>query len=752
MNKFFLILLCSLFAGISWAQKPAVWIISDGGDNINDPDDISAIAGYLLMSNHFDTKGIVLASSVYSKHQETADQAAWARKTFGAAYQADLANLNATIGGYQAEIPFYESAIKGMGKNFQWQESYDLKMFASIWALFKTVEKSKEIVNVLCFGPLTEQAILVSYCLKQNRQDILRKLRFISHWTSSNYHVGNMSHPEKTHNCLGDPIACDYIKKMALDGHVEFYECGGIGQAGIVEGSTKHKTFYDQFEESHLGEIYRHGKFIGGHVDDSDDATYWVLLGNYGVGLSDLANNGLNLAKVENRNEQAFAKNADFMREELLRRSDAAAGFNPHAISVDCIVPEHGMADPHAWVQNDSLYIICGHDESWEGKGSFRMDRWEVWSTTDLKNWNYHRSIYPKDTYIGDQPNCWAGDIVERNGQYYWFFSNRNINTGVVVADHITGEYKDLLGKPLLPSDIIPGHPYDPEIYEEDGVYTIIFGSGTYYMATLAEDMMSLETEPVAIRIEDENGKALTTPDKPTLFKRKDWYYLVYGDRYAMSKNLYGPYSFKGSFLSGGHTSFFEWQGQLYVLQENHDISAFFRGASLKPVYFNEDETVRIPKNDQWFPGPGRPWKFEKSTMGWNALNGTTLYKGENRISGDISGKKAIIQSAPWLFTSTDGLSQIKIKLKNNTRANKMKVSLFTRDLSQRFWSEYTGQVDWEGEKWVEIPISAMDSDYQTYIIPLDQFEVKEKLMQLALIPAANAYDGKWEIEEVIIE
>ncbi|MFI3270359.1 MAG: hypothetical protein SNJ09_06115, partial [Rikenellaceae bacterium] len=38
------------------AQKPAVWLISDGGEQINDPDDISAVAGYLLMSNHFDTR------------------------------------------------------------------------------------------------------------------------------------------------------------------------------------------------------------------------------------------------------------------------------------------------------------------------------------------------------------------------------------------------------------------------------------------------------------------------------------------------------------------------------------------------------------------------------------------------------------------------------------------------------------------------------------------------------------------------
>ena len=89
-------------------------------------------------------------------------------------------------------------------------------------------------------------------------------------------------------------------------------------------------------------------------------------------------------------------------------------------------------------------------------------------------------------------------------------------------------------------------------------------------MATLAKDMKSLASEPKQIVVKDKAGNKLTTSDKSSLFKRGGWYYLVYGDRYAMSKNLYGPYEFKGPFLNGGHTSFFEWtDGQLYVLQEN---------------------------------------------------------------------------------------------------------------------------------------------------------------------------------------
>jgi len=742
-----------IFVAISSsAQKPKVWLISDGGDKINDPDDVSAIASYILMSNMFDTRAIVLASTIHPWHKTTADQGLWAKELYGKAYAADLPNLNKYIGGYQSEFRFLESSVKGMGV-FQLTKDYDLKDYPSILALYKELEKTSGILNILCFGPLTEQAILVKYCIKNNRQDLLNKARFISHWTNSNWHTGTLKNPERTHNCFADAGSCEYIKQMALNGTIKFYECGGIGQYGIVEEAQKGKAYYDLFYESKLGTIFREGKFTKDRVDDSDCATYWVLLGNYGVSLNDLADNGLNFPEVEMRNEKAFALHAKDMRNELLRRSDAAAGIDPKAIQVDCIVPEHGMADPHAWVQNDTLWIICGHDQSWEPKGSFPMDRWEIWYSTDLKTYHHAGNILPENTYIGDKPNCWAGDIYARNGKYYWFFSNRNINTGVLVADKIQGEYKDLLRKPLLPEGIVPVHAYDPEIYDEDGVYTICFGVNTYYMATLSEDMMSLTTEPKAIVVQDEKGNKLGTDDKSTLFKRNGWYYLVYGGKYAMSKNLYGPYTFKGAFLNGGHTSFFDWQGQKYVLQENHDISAFYRGASLKPVFFNADGTIIVPKRDKWYPGPGRPFRFENSTMGWKAVSGTNLYLNNGALAGNSIEPKATIQSASWLFTTTKECSQITVKIKNKSYASGFKIAIYTRNMDAEFWKNCTEPVDWNKQEWLTIPTSSNDEDFHTYTIKLSQFkEVNEKLMQIAIQPTYNTYTGAWEIDEVIVE
>lgn len=99
------------------SQKPKVWIYSDMTDKtlpgqnhmgtINDPDDISAMAAYLLMANMFDTKGIVIGSTHREQHKDTPDQAEWANLFFGAAYKKDLVKLNKHIGGYPEEMHLY---------------------------------------------------------------------------------------------------------------------------------------------------------------------------------------------------------------------------------------------------------------------------------------------------------------------------------------------------------------------------------------------------------------------------------------------------------------------------------------------------------------------------------------------------------------------------------------------------------------------------------------------------------------------
>ena len=330
------IVLTLLLASLAHA-KPKVWIYTDMSDKtlkggnkehtINDPDDMSAMGGYLLMANEFDTLGIVVASTHRKEHARTPDQAEWATEYFGKAYASDLPALNKNIGGYPETISFTQSCIKESSERYDPKKTYkDLSSYDTVQALIDAAKANEDPIHVLCWGSLTEPAIAVNHCLATGNKDLLKKLVFIAHWTNSALSQGTPEHPEHVANCREDAKACAYMKERALVGDIVFYECGAIGQSGIVSGAPKGKEYYDAFRVSRLGTAFADGKFVFNCVDHSDAATYWVLLGTFGVSLKDIAPNGENPPEVERANQNTFRTRSKDLHNELLRRSKAAAG------------------------------------------------------------------------------------------------------------------------------------------------------------------------------------------------------------------------------------------------------------------------------------------------------------------------------------------------------------------------------------------------------------------------------------------
>ncbi|QDU87168.1 hypothetical protein Pla175_05240 [Pirellulimonas nuda] len=318
------------------ADKPKVWIYTDTSDKtipggnsegtLNDPDDISAMAGYLLMASEFDTLGIVVASTHRGEHRGTPDQSEWAERYFGGAYRHDLPALNREIGGYPENIRFQESCIKPTAERFDPKKDYrSLKDYDTVQALLDAVEGQSDAVNVLCWGSLTEPAIAVSHCLATDRRDLLGKMRFIAHWTDSPHHQGSPEKPEDVANCREDAAACRYMKQRAKAGDIVYHECGAIGQHGIVSGSPKGREYFDRFRTSRLGTVFVEGKYVHNCVDHSDAATYWTLLGGWGVNLNDIRPDGSNPPEVELANEAKFEGSSRRIHDELLRRSRAAS-------------------------------------------------------------------------------------------------------------------------------------------------------------------------------------------------------------------------------------------------------------------------------------------------------------------------------------------------------------------------------------------------------------------------------------------
>lgn len=256
------------------------------------------------------------------------------------------------------------------------------------------------------------------------------------------------------------------------------------------------------------------------------------------------------------------------------------------------IIHNKGANDPHIRIIDGVAYLSASHDKSADNE-SFIMEDWWLWSSTDLVNWKLEYVLKPEETYIGKPfQGCWATDFVKRNGKYYWYFSERNRQAGVMVADDPQGPWTDSLGKPLLSEDLTPTHEYDMGIFQAaDGEYYIVFGVWDYYIARLNEDMISLAETPRKIEISNPHGPynqdgtntERPTDDKPFLHMYNGKYYLSWGCFYAMSDHLYGPYDYKGSiieeesfapgyeaptwpngFKQGRHGSFFEWHNQWY--------------------------------------------------------------------------------------------------------------------------------------------------------------------------------------------
>jgi len=243
------------------------------------------------------------------------------------------------------------------------------------------------------------------------------------------------------------------------------------------------------------------------------------------------------------------------------------------------IVPFVGMADPHIFIFNGKAYLYATRDADSTAK-KFVMPDWKIWSSDDLVHWKLERTIDPTETYMGKSNNCWAADVAYKNGFYYYYFSNGNVNTGVMKSKLPEGPFIDALGKPLLPETLTTGKEYDPTVLVEgnkEKTAYIAFGHYrfndpdlSYYIAKLDEDMVSLAEKPKKITILGDMD-ILKGNDKPNLHKRNGIYYLSAGTHYATATNIYGPYTRRGDsgtnkfgLDSRAHGNFFEWKNQWF--------------------------------------------------------------------------------------------------------------------------------------------------------------------------------------------
>lgn len=270
------------------------------------------------------------------------------------------------------------------------------------------------------------------------------------------------------------------------------------------------------------------------------------------------------------------------------------------------IIENDGVCDPHLHVFRGKMYMYTSHDDG-PGHSDYTMYDWRIYSTEDFLNWNLEGTFRPEDSYIGPWRKCYACDAAERNGKYYFYFSQDQISTGVAVSDNPGGPFVDALGKALLPQGLVDTACYDPTVFiDDDEAQTpyIIFGytvfGKSYYIARLNEDMISLAEDPRPIVIENSWQN-----DATWMTKRDGIYYLnSHGGCYATADNIYGPYTARKPFYQdayGDHSTFCNFHNQTYCaygVPENWDsgekVDPFYRTAKIVYAHFRDNGDMVI--------------------------------------------------------------------------------------------------------------------------------------------------------------
>ena len=313
------------------------------------------------------------------------------------------------------------------------------------------------------------------------------------------------------------------------------------------------------------------------------------------------------------------------------------------------IIPRMGVCDPHVHIFQNKAYMYASHDYA-PGRYAFRMDDWQIWSSPDLVEWTLEQVVRPEDFYIGPCSHCWAVDCAERNGKYYYYYSEGSKRTGVAVSDTPYGPFKDPLGKPLLDGTLTPTREYDPCVFkDDDGEYYLVFGGPSwaygegcgYFIARLNEDMISLAEQPRRIELNHMGD------DKASLNKFNGKYYLSYGGFYAISDCVYGPYTFMGhTGASIDHTSYFEWNNQLFHAITIEDSFGYYRSAGLCYVHIRKNgELVVDPMIVEYGVG-----QYDSA---WNHIEAEWYMKGVNvwkEENAEIPGFSVACEKEAFLF------------------------------------------------------------------------------------------------------
>lgn len=306
--------------------------------------------------------------------------------------------------------------------------------------------------------------------------------------------------------------------------------------------------------------------------------------------------------------------------------------------------PGINLCDPSPHVWNDGkVYFYTSHDydiNEWTGYSNYAV------SSENLIDWEIHKDIFTSkgenDQVSYNDTKLWAPDCMYRNGSYYFYYCQPDLNAieGVAVGKSPVGPFSE--GKAI---DLKGFNQIDPAVFiDDDGQAYYIWGQFDLNVAKLNPDMVSLDEKSIHNKVITESEHHFH--EGAFMAKRNGIYYLVYADisragmptsiGYATSKSPFGPYKYGGVIIDNDHSDpqvwnnhggIFEFKGNWYVSyhRSSHNVGGM-RRACIEPIFFAEDGS--IPEVEMTSQGAGKPLDAFKSIEAERAC----LVYGNTRI------------------------------------------------------------------------------------------------------------------------
>jgi hypothetical protein len=297
------------------------------------------------------------------------------------------------------------------------------------------------------------------------------------------------------------------------------------------------------------------------------------------------------------------------------------------------IVRNQFSADPTARVFNGKVYVFPSHDiPAPEGKGLrkdwFCMADYHVFSSENLTDWTDHGVIVSQNKVAwvdSTSYSMWAPDCIERNGKYYFYFpANRKVadangrkgfDIGVAVADKPEGPY-------IPQAEPIKGvNGIDPNVFiDKDGQAYLYWSMGNLFVAKLKENMLELDSEPLAIPNLPDKG----LKEGPYLFERNGLYYLTFPHvenkierlEYAIGDNPMGPFRMTGVIMDESPENC--WTNHQSVVQYNNQWYLFYHHNDYSPK-FDKNRSIRV--DSLFFDADGKIQKVRPTLRGVGVTN-----------------------------------------------------------------------------------------------------------------------------------